>query len=232
MYDEALREIAGAYARLSRADEVFAAAEAAAPARSTGSDRTGTVHAVVGRDGIPESFVVDPGWHRALGATGLAGAVAEACAAAGTAAWEASAPSGADPREWFTRLHRAFTEDAPAPRPAPAHRQPRPLDAVVADALDHLGPILAGLGGTGSATGTAAGGRLSLTLDPAGSVSCEADPDWVSRQEAGELGEALDRALAAARAGLSAGADGMARAEAVFGELFERIPRQRREGAR
>lgn len=204
MYDQALRELAGLHRQLSRVDDAFLAPEPAAPARAQGSDRSGTIHAVLSRDGTPEAFRVDQGWQRAVGAAGFADAVAEASTAAHTG-------SGPDGDGWSDRLHQALTGEAPDRSAAsevealfaPGGRT-RQVQVYLDEALRYTGAADARLDSARLATGTAAGGRLALFLAPMGSVSCEVDPDWLARQEAEDLTEALNRALAAARAELYA----------------------------
>ncbi|WP_146241194.1 hypothetical protein [Actinokineospora spheciospongiae] len=80
---------------------------------------------------------------------------------------------------------------------------PRPLGDLAEDlisAFDEVGRAPAPKPATG--TGSAAGGKVTLTLSPSALVSCTADPAWVSRQTATMLTNALLEALAAARASL------------------------------
>ena len=58
---------------------VVDAAQASAPARGRGTDRTGVVSAVIGADGLPRSFRVNQSWPGRLRPENLGKAVAEAC---------------------------------------------------------------------------------------------------------------------------------------------------------
>jgi hypothetical protein len=128
--------------------------------------------------------------------------------------------------------HGAAPRDA-APDPAAgvlpdglAEVRPRPLDVVIkeilraVDVIDDLtrAPVVPAEG-----TGSTAFGKLVLTVSGAGVVSCTADPEWVSRQEAEGLTDALNRALTSARAELAATAttaDSVQRLDGLLGEVL------------
>jgi hypothetical protein len=61
---------------------LLATAQADAPRISEGVDRTGTIRAVLGPDGLPDSFRIESGWNRKITAETFGGAVLEAFQAA------------------------------------------------------------------------------------------------------------------------------------------------------
>jgi len=201
IYDEALRDFADVYLRLSRVDD-----GPGTLTRAEGSDESGTVHVAVGRDGVPEAIRVDQGWQRAVDADGFADALTGAAAAA-----RLHARADNEPGDWFDRTARTLTGEAPdrlGDRAssieavfAPGGRGRAP-ESFLADARRYADAADGRLDRSRLATGTAASGRLALGLEPSGSLSCEVDPDWLARQDAEGLTESLNRALAAARAEL------------------------------
>jgi DNA-binding protein YbaB len=177
-----------------------------------GRDATGAVRVVLAPDGVPETITVDADWRRLVGAEGFAEAVTEGCQNAALA----GLAGGTTPE--MDRLVRRADElmaylsgDGPPPPGMPL-AEPR------ATPVETIGPerplwtaaaaesILAELDGVGSVddvvraakqgySGSAGNGRLTITLSAAGTVGCEADPDWVGRQDADELNRALASAL-------------------------------------
>ena len=90
-------------------------------------------------------------------------------------------------------------------RPPPPHDPvpPRPASAVVADVLRVLNTVpdpVPEPTAPPEATGSAASGRLVLTIAPDGTLSGRISAEWLARQEPAELVAALDTALRAARA--------------------------------
>jgi hypothetical protein len=191
---------------------LLAAAQAQAPQRSEGVDRSGTVHVSLGPDGLPERFRVSADWHRRIEAAAFGGAVLDACQVAvgeRMAAWTRSLEN----EGWQTRLEglRGGPQDSgtgsvPDRVPLVSHRtatdvRPRPIGDVTEEvfrAFDDLSRWMARPPQPDSGSGTAGGGRLVVTLSGAGLTSCTADPRWVADQTAPRLTTALDRALSEA----------------------------------
>jgi hypothetical protein len=195
---------------------LLAEAQAMAPGRSQGADRSGAVHVTIGPDGLPSSFRVAPDWKRKLQAETFGSAVLEACQAATgerLSAWtNALADDG-----WQDKVERLkgdptdpappIQEPAPIPpalRKAVEQARPRPADQLAEEVLGALDNVEQFTPPSASGSGSAARGKLTVTINPTGLTSCTADPEWVSKLTAARLMNELDTALAAARADLQA----------------------------
>lgn len=80
--------------------------------------------------------------------------------------------------------------------------RPRPLGDVTEDAIkafDDIARLTLQPQQSASGSGSADGGRLTITLSKTGLTSCTADPRWVSNQTAARLMNALSEALTAAK---------------------------------
>lgn len=195
---------------------LLAEAQAMAPGRSQGVDRSGAVRVTIGPDGLPSSFRVAPDWQTKLEADTFGSAVLEACQAAigdRLAAWT-SALADDGWQDKVESLKGGPTDPAPpgqeparippALREAVEEIRPRPADQLAEEVLgawdniELLGPSSA------SGSGSAARGKLAVTINSTGLTSCTADPKWVSAQTAAILMNELGAALAAARADLQA----------------------------
>lgn len=173
--------------------------------RSERADATGSVRVIRGSDGVPLSITVDPDWARRVGAEGLAAAVTEAGAAATLAGIEALGGRGGN-LETFeqraTELLDYLTGDGPLP-PGLRVDQAAAGDVMVPASplwtVEEAEALLGELGDVDgvddpaelSYTGYAAHGRLTLTLGADRGLTCEAEPEWVSRQSADELNGAF-----------------------------------------
>jgi len=177
---------------------LVAEARAAVPERVSGADGSGAVRVFHGPAG-PDSIVLDPDWRRRLPSADLGAAVVAASQAAAAQvdalAWERVSTD----RGWLSRLERL---DAPTGGTA------TDLDA----AIDHVAraatattPVPAAL--TGHGTGTAALGRVVVTVTDDRVTSCEVGLDWVSGRPTEDVSQALATALADARADLTGAAD-------------------------
>lgn len=219
--------------------DLLAELQRAAPERSEGADRSGTVRAVLGRDGLPETIRVSSLWKDRLTPWSFGGAVAEACEAAarerGTKWSQVLAKAG-----WQERMDRLETDSAaaaaadPSPVPAAFRRgtediKPRPLDVLAEEAISALdavtSPAARGRPQPPRGTGANPERTLTITLSEGGRVAVQADPRWVSQRTAAQLSDALSVALAAARRNLAAereaaagGAAGGVRAEQLMME--------------
>jgi hypothetical protein len=196
----------------------------ASPERSEGTDRSGMVRAVYGRDGLPESIRVSAYWKERLPPAGFAAAVVEACQAAATqrgTEWSQTLKRTG----WQERAGRLDEDSARAaaadPNPVPpAFRRPdgqtppRPISVLAEEAIGLLD-----LAGSPSAwpdpnpakgSGEVRGGSLTIALVSGGRVSCQADPHWVAQRSGAQLTEAIGEALAAARRELAYAAGSVA----------------------
>jgi hypothetical protein len=189
--------------------ELLAQAQTQAPRRAEGTDRSGGVRVVLGPDGFPETIRVDSGWERRLAPEAFGGAVGEAFSAAmgeRLAAWTDTLRQ----QGWQSDIDRLKGAADRSPEAPPALRRPtpprsRPIGDVAEDMIKAFDTVdaMARPPAPASGTGSAAGGRLTITLAGNGALSCTAEPQWVSRQSPAALMSALNEALHAARADLA-----------------------------
>jgi hypothetical protein len=229
MVEDILRELAQLQRYASSLQQLMTAAQAKAPEQADGADSSGAVRVLLGSDGLPRSVRVQPDWRQRLDPRNVGSAVQEAFQAATgqrMAVWTAAL----DDDGWREKVDRL--RDDPGDAPPPALRRdtqqapPRAMDVVVEDALDAMDhaerfanpPAFSARG-----TGSAASSQVTVTLSPAGLVSCVVDASWAGQQTAGDLANALTAALAAARADLAhaaAGPDPAARLDGLFTEAL------------
>jgi hypothetical protein len=229
--DDLLAELAQLHEYAQGLRGLLATAQRAAPAASSGSDRTATVTVVLGPDGLPESFQVRPGWHRTVAPAAFAGLVLEAFQAAVGERLERWTGT-LDEHGWREGVDRLATDAGagPAGRIPPAlprpTADPRSIDAVTEDMIKAFDDVHRfAESGVATATGRGAdrSGNLTLVLSAAGLVSCTADADWVSTRSAASLMNALGEALRAARTDLAgrpeqpSGSGGL---DSLLGEAF------------
>ncbi|MDQ4011780.1 MAG: hypothetical protein M3228_14070 [Actinomycetota bacterium] len=216
MTDDLMRELIQLQQYAAGLQGLLATAQAEAPRSSEGTDRTGTIRASLGPDGLPNSFRIEPGWHRKITAENFGGAVLEAFQAAmgkRLAIWTTTL----EQQGWQAQAARLRIDLDQQPSvsgqaemsPAFGHPvedvTPRPIDQVAEDmikAFDHVGDFAAPPPQVARGAGSSRSDKLVLTLSTAGLVSCTADPKWVSAQTAASLMNALGEALTAARADL------------------------------
>jgi DNA-binding protein YbaB len=180
------------------------------PQRVEGQDASGMVRAAVDAEGLPLSVQVDYDWKRHLRPAAFGDAVRQAFAAAANrrlAAWsqafnDADLPTQAERMRAKVDSEPAQPPPAPPPQPrSAAPNQPRDPSALIRDFLDATSDLDAyATAVAAQGTGTAAYGKLTVTLTAGGAVSCTADPSWVSDKSGEELSEALHGVLATARA--------------------------------
>jgi hypothetical protein len=180
-----------------------------------GIDASGSVRVVLGPDGLPESVSVVDDWTHRLRAHQFGRAVLEAAQAASdqrTARWfEAIADEGwqAEVQRLEERVAADMAErplEPPSPRSAHRTSEVRPRDAstilqevrTLVDNIDEISQAPAAQG-----SGSAAFGRLEVTLSQMGMVSCTADPGWAQYKSPEELSAAFAAALASAREDLA-----------------------------
>lgn len=220
----------------SRLSELLAQAKEQAPRRAEGTDRSGMVRVMLGPDGLPETIKVENGWKGQLAPDAFGAAVGEAFSAATgnrLTAWTVALREQGWPAR-VDRLRTGLDSSGPEPAPVPPAVQrampPRPLDAIAEDVIKAFDTVhrFAAPPAPVSGSGSAASGRLSLTLSASGGLSCTADPKWVSRQSAAALRTALSVGLRAARAELARAnlaraaddASGTARLDGLLNEAF------------
>lgn len=245
MTDELMRELAQIQQYAAGLQGLLATAQAEAPRSSEGADRTGTVRAFLGPDGLPDSFRIESGWNRKVSAVGFGGAVIEAFQSAMGArltAWTRTLEEqGWQSQADQLRLHLEERPAASRPGEIPlAFRRPtdevnpRPIDLVAEDmikAFDQVESFAAPEPQATRGAGSNRSGKLVLTLSKTGLVSCSADPEWVSVQTAATLMNALGEALTAARADLENSADRPAPSgslDVLFGEALALLRDPRR----
>ncbi len=198
---------AAAYAQLLQQ------AESGRAAVTEGKDSTGSVEVSFGRFGVPVSVRIGPDWQRTVGSQRLGAAVMQACLV------PADLPLDVVPHEVSgTRPQSGQTPP------------PRQIEAIVADVIRVLGEATsAELSLT--ATGTAAMGRVEVTVSRDGVLSCDIDAAWAARQDAAALSAALTEAFAAAADSLerTAGDDPAAGLDALYEESIALLGQLRRE---
>jgi hypothetical protein len=179
------------------------------PQRVEGQDASGTVRATVDAEGLPVSVQVDYDWKRHLRPAAFGDAVRQAFLAATNhrlAAWS-QAFNDADLPAQSERIRQRVDSEPAQPPPAlpplaraPQSTTPRDPSALIRDFLDATSDLDAYAAAvTAQGTGSAAYGKLTVTLTAGGAVSCTADPGWVSDKSGEELAEALQGVLATAR---------------------------------
>lgn len=222
MTDELLRELSQIQQYAAGLQGLLASAQAQAPPSSEGTDRSGAIRVLLDADGQPDSFRVEPGWHRKLAAPAFGDAVIEAFQAAmgmRLAVWTRTLQE----RGWQAEVDRlqvgSMDKQPPAPpsaqlppavRRAAQEMRPRSIDEVAEDVIKEFDNVEDAVPASPQAvrgTGSSRSGKLVFTLSKTGLVSCNADPQWVSGQTAASLTNALGEALTAARADLARSAD-------------------------
>lgn len=216
--DDMLRDLARLRHYASGMQQLFEELQLAAPERSEGTDRSGTIHAVLGRDGLPIQFRVRSWWRERLTPESFGAAVTEACQ---EAVKDRGALWAQQLREsgWQQRLDRLEDDSAQTPQADPdpvppafrrpaSSTQPRPLGVLAEEAIDLLDVVTrqAATPQPQRAGGSGANqhGTLTVTVSPGGQASCQADPRWVSQRSGAQLSQALNEVLTKARRNLTA----------------------------
>jgi hypothetical protein len=195
---------------------LLAEAQAMAPGQSHGSDRSGALRVTIGPDGLPNAFRIAPDWKRRIEAESFGSAVLEACQAAIGERLSAWTTALADDgwQDKVERLKGGPAEPAPPGQPPPpippaftaaAERaRPRPPEQLAEDVLGALADVEQSIPAPASGSGSAARGKLAVTISDTGLTSCTADPEWVAEQTAAMLTNEMTTALDQARADLRA----------------------------
>jgi hypothetical protein len=173
-------------------------AEVASMSEVDVTDPSGQVRVVLAPDGLPERIELGDDWRRVVGAEGFAEAVTRACRS-GAEDRSGTLEAAMTGSGWVDRAAAVMAYiggEGPEPPDLPRRSQaatvgaPRQLAEVLVDLMAEPGKY----------TGVGGHGRLSLTLELTGAVTCAADPEWVGRQETDELRDALTSALASLHA--------------------------------
>ncbi len=253
MADDLLTEILTELGRLQRyaagLHGLIGEAQAQAPRDSAGTDPTGTVHAVLGPDGLPTRIDVDHDWARRLAPETVGSAVLEACQAAAGARL-AACHRRLDHDAWRARVDQlrdalgapehSHPTDVPVAYQGPDVR-PRALESVTEDLLAAFDRAAATANRTAGAavsplsttvTSTDTSGRLTVTLAQAGLVACTAEPQWAAHQDGRNLARAVEEALAAARTNLAQAVAATSDPRAELDGLFDEALAMLRDPAR
>lgn len=236
MTDDLIEQLAQIQRYTATLQEAVSAAQAHAPTQSAGSDQSRTVQVLLDGDGLPQSFHVSNDWKRRIEPANFGSAVLEACQdgtgerlsvwtkALQEEGWEDKL---AEMRNGPTDSSAAQEASRVAPTiPGPLQTQPpRDLSDVTEDVLKALDAAseLTQSPRSDAATGSAADGRLSITLSRAGLTSCDADSRWVSNQTAARLMDALGEALSHAKQELANNSEPerpQERLNSLFGEAM------------
>jgi hypothetical protein len=245
--EEIVRDLARINRHAAGLQQLMADLQQASPESSRGVDRTGTVQAVLGRDGLPEAIRVQADWKGRLDPRSLAAAVTEASEVAmrerGLAWSRELERSGWQQRAAQLGADSASAPSMPAGAVPPAFQRadgarPRSADRLAEEVIDLAGTTIRAARAprhSPRGVGKNRGGTLVLTLSRGGQVSCQADPRWVAEQSGHQLTEALTAALTAARRQLAAsstsspsGNDFAARQQHLLGEIFATLENPQR----
>jgi hypothetical protein len=245
--EEIVRHLASINSYASELQQLMADLHQASPASSRGVDRTGTVQAVLGRDGLPEAIRVQANWKATLDPRSFAAAVTEASEAAARErglAWSRELERSG----WQQRAARLGADSVGVP-PMPSGAvpsafmraggaRPRSAERLAEETIDLAETAVKATRAARQSprgVGRNRGGTLTLTLSRGGQVSCQADPRWVAEQSGHQLSEALSAALAAARRELAASRassasdhDFVCRQQRLLGEIFATLENPQR----
>jgi hypothetical protein len=215
MRDQFSQQVGQLNRRMEELRELAGEIDASRPQQVQAGDASGTITVVLGPDGFPESARVGPDWRREVGPDKFGSAVAEACQAAQQgrmANWTRALEDGGL-IDLLGRIDAAATRDietlqVASDRWTPAaqvdNRVPQLPEHLVFAAVDAIEELDIESTVSGRGSGFAARGKLAVDFCATGTVTCVADPDWVARQNADELTDALGRAFDTARADLAA----------------------------
>ena len=239
--DAFTRELAELRSYLAGLGSVFQELEQQAPARSTGTDATGTIRVTLDHAGQPEQITVHDSWPQRLRPDALSAATAEAFSAAATArgaAWK----DALDRAGWQQRADRLDDRAGPAvtaPGELPAAFRrvppgpPRPVSQLAEDVLtglDSAAALAARPRPASQGTGANRERTVTVTLRPGGQLACEISAQWAAPRTAAALNDALAQALTAARRSLAAaaalGKPDMTRANQLLAEALDAFGRQ------
>lgn len=214
--DELMHEVRRFQRYTERIQALMVEAQSQAPERNEGRDPKGAIHVVLGPDGTPVSISVAADWKQRVRPQEFSRALTEACEAAmfeRLTVWGRALEDAG----WRTKAERLQADYGreqlpdtglpdglpPALRSRAGEANPRPLDVVTEDMIAAFdGLNVQGGPQRVSGSGSGAGGRLTITLNPTGFESCTVDERWLAGQPAGTLNRLLGKALAEAHADL------------------------------
>lgn len=209
--------------------DVLADVQQSIPPGIQGSDRSGSVTAELGADGLPRALAISSGWQRQLRPSDLGAAVCEASQDA-MAAWSA-AFSRMDVPSLIAARRSSAASGGPtldpagggAGRPECRNGPLRPVDSVVEDALALLDTTAGSAGRVPrvpSGRGTGGRGMAVVVLTQRGLTSCEVDERWAAHEDSGRISTACNDALARARADLAESLESGAGSESAQGRAL------------
>jgi hypothetical protein len=211
MDEEFMRELRRFQQYTGALQSLLAQAQAKAPERSEGRDPSGAVQVIAGPDGFPQAIRIGDGWQRRVEATALQGAVMQAYEAAmgdRLNAWSRDLDE-ADWRGKVDRLENDPNPGEPFPEPEPAAPAngpegvtPRPLDEIAEAVLSGADAVAGMSSEPPTGKGSAASGRVTVSLTPHGMTTCSLDTAWAAGRSGGTLTEAFAEAITAARTDL------------------------------
>lgn len=184
------------------------------PQYAEGEDAQGAVRVRLIAGGIPESIKVASDWQRRQPPENLGAAVVEAYGSA-LSEWMERWSGGLERTDWEARAHQLdgsldqpASAEAPPVSPETFERDvryvvPRPIEEVAEDVLTAFDVVERQDPESSvppEVKGDSAARRVVITLGSQGLASCEMDPEWTARQSVVRLNQALDDALADARA--------------------------------
>ena len=205
--DQHLRRLQRRTAELAQLVREFGEA---IPALTEGSDATGWVLVVLGRDGLPTEIRVREGWRQRLAPERLASAVLDAHSDAVqrcTREWTNAVDDGG----WWRRRADLNEESRLAGRTDPQlpSGQARDSNELAEEVLRELhsaqGP---GANRSGTVEGWDDGEHVTVHLSSAGLSGCTIDPDWAQQRDGVSISTALATALQRAIAKLPASTPG------------------------
>ncbi|MGN5632676.1 hypothetical protein [Streptomyces sp. AC154] len=192
------------------------------PEYADGEDAQGAVRVRMIAGGIPESIKVASDWQRRQPPENLGAAVVEAYGSA-LSEWMERWSGGLEQADWEARAHQldgsldqSASAGTPPVSPESFERDvryvvPRPLDEVAEDVLTAFDVVERQDPESSpqpEVMGDSASRRVVITLGSQGLVSCEVEPEWAVQQSVVRLNQALDDALADARARSSSAESG------------------------
>ena len=198
----------------------------AIPAHVEGSDATGRVLVILGRDGMPTQIRVRQGWPQRLVPERLANAVLDANSDAVQRCMRTWTTAVDDDGWWRRRTDLEVNPDAEQPF---ASRPPPRLPAgQVRDSNDLAEEVLGRLHDAQSAPvkplsaveGRDDGRHVMVQLSSAGLTACTIDPDWAQQQDGVSISAALATALQRASAKRPASTPVGSRADDLIGDAL------------
>ncbi|MEU8569283.1 hypothetical protein AB0C51_13140 [Streptomyces pathocidini] len=209
--DEVVRSLQQLRWRATNAHRLMAEIQASSFQPVEGWDPGGAVRVKLESDNLPEVIQVANDWQHRLAPRDFGPAVVKAYQAAANTRMQAWA-SVLEQSDWRIHAEQARS-DAPQPATPEAraserdlrHVAPRPLGEVAEDmisAFDNIAGIGVELANPVQGKGKSSTRSVTITVTKNALVSCEVSPQWPSRRHPATVAQALNEALANARADL------------------------------